>query len=58
MKLIYHPDAFLEKKLKDVDIKNPGFDPKELKENMVNFKPVSFISCNKLVIPVFSPPTL
>ncbi len=37
MKLIYHPDAFLEKKLKDVDIKNPGFDPKELKENMVNF---------------------
>ena len=37
MKLIYHPDEFLEKKLKDVDIKNPSFDPKELKENMTNF---------------------
>ena len=26
MKLIYHPDEFLEKKLTDVDIKNPSFD--------------------------------
>ena len=37
MKLIYHPDEFLEKKLKDVDIKNPSFDPIELKEKMIDF---------------------
>ncbi len=37
MKLIYYPDEFLEKKLKDVDLNNPGFDPKELKNDMVDF---------------------
>ena len=37
MKLIHYPNDFLEKKLKDVDIENPGFDPKELKKEMVDF---------------------
>ena len=30
MKLIYHPDEFLDKKVNEVDLLNPGFDPKEL----------------------------
>jgi peptide deformylase len=37
MKLLYHPNEFLEKTVKDVDIENPAFDPKELKEQMVDF---------------------
>jgi peptide deformylase len=37
MKLIYHPDEFLDKKVNEVDLLNPGFDPKELKKQMVNF---------------------
>jgi peptide deformylase len=35
MKLVYYPDPFLEKQLKPVDLKNPGFDPVELKNEMV-----------------------
>lgn len=34
MNLVYYPDPILDKKLTDVDIKNPGFDPKELKDQM------------------------
>ena len=34
MNLVYYPDAILDKQLKEVDIKNPGFDPVELKEQM------------------------
>lgn len=37
MKLVTHPDAGLETECKDVDLENPGFDPKELKTQMVNF---------------------
>jgi peptide deformylase len=37
MKLVYYPDPILEKECKDVDIENPGFDPKELKAEMVKF---------------------
>lgn len=37
MKLIYHPDESLDKKVNEVDLLNPGFDPKELKKEMVNF---------------------
>jgi len=36
MKLIYHPDEFLDKKVNEVDLLNPGFDPKELKKQMVD----------------------
>lgn len=36
MKLLYHPDPFLEKQLKDVNLENPSFDPKELKDQMVD----------------------
>lgn len=35
MKLVKYPDPILERELKDVDIENPGFDPKELKEQLV-----------------------
>ncbi len=35
MKLIYHPDESLDKKVNEVDLLNPGFDPKELKKEMV-----------------------
>jgi len=34
MKLVYYPDPILKKELADVNIENPGFDPKELKEQM------------------------
>ena len=34
MKLVYYPDPILDTQLNDVDIENPGFDPKELKEKM------------------------
>ena len=37
MKLIYHPDEFLERKMQPVDLENPGFDPKELHKEMVEF---------------------
>ena len=37
MKLIKYPNPILEKELKDVNLEDPGFDPKELKEQMVKF---------------------
>lgn len=36
MKLIYHPNPILEQELKTVDIENIDFDPKELKDEMVD----------------------
>ena len=36
MKLIKYPDDFLDKKVNEVDLLNPGFDPKELKKQMVD----------------------
>ena len=35
MELLYYPNNFLDKQLKDVNLEDPGFDPKELKEQMV-----------------------
>ena len=35
MKLLHYPNEFLNKKLDDVNLENPGFDPKELKQQMV-----------------------
>ena len=35
MKLLKYPDEFLNKKVKAVDLDNPGFDPVEIKEQMV-----------------------
>lgn len=37
MNLIKYPNPILEKECKDVDISNPGFDPKALKDEMVKF---------------------
>lgn len=37
MELIYYPNKLLDKKVNDVDLSNPGFDPKELKKEMVDF---------------------
>lgn len=37
MKLIKYPDEFLSKEVKTVDLENPGFDPIELKKDMVEF---------------------
>jgi len=37
MKLVYYPDEFLSKKVKDVDIDNLTFNPLELKNEMVEF---------------------
>jgi peptide deformylase len=37
MNLVTHPNTILETELKDVDLENPGFDPKELKQQMVEF---------------------
>jgi len=37
MELIYYPNKFLNKEVKTVDLENPGFDPKELKKEMVDF---------------------
>lgn len=34
MKLVYYPDPILDTELKEVDLENPGFDPKLLKEQM------------------------
>lgn len=36
MNLIYYPNKFLDKVTKTVDIENPGFDPKEVKEQMID----------------------
>ena len=36
MKLLYYPDKFLDKKVKQVDLENPGFNPKELRKEMVD----------------------
>ena len=37
MNLVYHPNKILNTKLEDVNIEDPGFNPKELKEEMVDF---------------------
>ena len=37
MKLIKYPNEMLAREVKDVDLENPGFDPKELKTEMVKF---------------------
>jgi peptide deformylase len=37
MKLLYHPNEFLSKQMTSVDIENPGFDPKVLKAEMIDF---------------------
>jgi peptide deformylase len=37
MKLIYHPNEFLSKQLTLVDLENITFNPKELKQQMVDF---------------------
>jgi len=37
MKLIKYPNEILEREVKDVDLENPGFDPVELKKEMVEF---------------------
>ena len=34
MKLLFHPNEFLSKQVKAVDLENPGFDPIELKKEM------------------------
>ena len=36
MKLIYHPNEFLERKVQPVDLDNPSFDPKQIKEQMID----------------------
>lgn len=36
MELLFYPDEFLDKKVKEVDLDAPGFDPKQLKEQMVD----------------------
>ena len=36
MKLIYYPNEFLDKKVKDVNIDSPEFDPKEIKDKMLD----------------------
>jgi len=36
MNLVYYPDPFLDKKVKDVNLEDPGFDPIELKEQMID----------------------
>lgn len=35
LSLLHYPNEFLNKKLDDVDLENPGFDPVELKQQMV-----------------------
>jgi len=35
MKLLFHPNEFLSREVKTVDIENPGFDPIQLKKDMV-----------------------
>lgn len=36
MKLLYYPNEFLDRQVKEVDLENPGFDPAELKKQMVD----------------------
>lgn len=36
MKLLYYPNDFLERKVKDVNIESPGFDPVNLKKEMID----------------------
>lgn len=36
MNILYYPHEFLDKQIDEVDINDPGFDPKELKEQMVS----------------------
>lgn len=36
MKLLYYPHEFLDRQVKEVDLENPGFDPAELKKQMVD----------------------
>lgn len=36
MQLVHYPNTILDQELKDVDLENPGFDPKELKEQMID----------------------
>ena len=37
MKLVYHPEEILSREVKTVDLENVGFDPVELKKEMVEF---------------------
>jgi peptide deformylase len=37
MNLVYYPDPFLETVVDEVDPQNPGFEPKELRDEMVDF---------------------
>jgi len=37
MELIYYPNKILNTEVKTVDLENPGFDPKELKNDMIDF---------------------
>ena len=41
MKLLFHPNEFLSKQVKAVDLENPGFDPVELKKEMTELMLVS-----------------
>ena len=36
MELLYYPNSFLNKKLKDVNLEDPGFNPAEIKEQMID----------------------
>lgn len=36
MELVYYPNPILDQELQEVDLENPGFDPVELKEQMVD----------------------
>ena len=36
MQLVYYPNPILDKKLQEVDLENPGFDPVELKQQMTD----------------------
>ena len=36
MNLVYYPDPFLDQKVKDVNLEDPGFNPVELKEQMID----------------------
>ena len=37
MKLVYYPEKILSREVKTVDLETPGFDPVELKKEMVEF---------------------
>lgn len=36
MNLVYYPDPFLDKQVKEVNLEDPGFDPKEIKQQMID----------------------